>query len=202
MSADTSLVDPFKSELLNKIELEGYSLDQALNADETGLWWKLMPSKSLVLYGEKQAKNFKRAKDRVTLLGCCNASGMCKLPLTFIHKSARPRCFKNTEMSSLSVSYMSLSNAWMNATLFEAWFHHKFVPYVKKFYLDKKMEYKVLLLLDNAPAHPSCDKLTSRDGKVTSLFLPPNMTSTLQPLDQGVLEGMKRRYKKYLLHQV
>ena len=202
LSADTSLVDPFKSELLNKIELEGYSLDQVFNADETGLWWKLMPSKSLVLHGEKQAKNFKRSKDRVTLLGCCNASGTCKLPLTFIHKSARPRCFKNTQMSSLPVSYMSQSKAWMNATLFEAWFHDKFIPCVKKFCLDKKKEYTVLLLLDNAPAHPSCDKLTSRDGKVTSLFLPPYTTSILQPLDQGVLEAMKRRYKKYLLHHV
>ena len=132
MSADTSLVDPFKSELLSKIELEGYSLDQVFNADETGFG---MPSKSLVLHGEKQAKNFKWAKDRVTLLGCCNASGTCKLPLTFIHKSARPRCFKNTEMSSLPVSYMSQSIAWMNATLFEAWFHDKFVPYVNKFCL-------------------------------------------------------------------
>ena len=60
----------------------------------------------------------------------------------------------------------------------------------------------MLLLLDNAPVHPSCDKLTSRDGKVTSLFLPPNTTSILEPLDQGVLEAMKRRYKKYLLHHV
>ena len=155
-----------------------------------------------VLQGEKQAKNFKRAKDRVTLLDCCNASGMWKLPLTFIHKSARLRCFKNTETSSLPVSCMSHSEAWMNATLFEAWLHDNFVPYVKKFCLDKKMEYKMLLLLHNAPAHPSCDKLTSRDGKVTSLFLPPNTTSILQPLDQGVLEGMKQRYKKYLLHNV
>ena len=61
LSADTSLVHSFKSELLSKIELEGYSLDQVFNADETGLRWKLMPSKSLVLHGEKQAKNFKQA---------------------------------------------------------------------------------------------------------------------------------------------
>jgi len=191
LSADTSLVDPFKSELQSKMELEGYSLDQVYNADETGLWWKLMQSRSLVLHGEKQAKNFKKAKERVTLLGCCNASGTCKLPLTFIHKSARPRCFKNTDMSFLPVSYMSQSKAWMNVTLFETWFHDKFVPYVKNFCLDMKMEYKVLLLIDNAPAHPSCDKITSRDGKVTTMFLPPNTTSILQALDQGLLEGIK-----------
>jgi hypothetical protein len=72
------------------MESDGYSLDQVFNADETGLWWKLMPSKSLVEAGETQAKNFKQAKDRVTLLACSNASGTCKLPLAFIHKSAKP----------------------------------------------------------------------------------------------------------------
>ena len=43
-----------------------------------------MLSKSLVNYGEKQAKNIKQSKDRVTLLGCANAAGTCKLPLVFI----------------------------------------------------------------------------------------------------------------------
>ncbi len=46
-----------------------------------------MPSRSLVHCGEKQAKNFKKSKDRVTLLACANATGNFKLPLTFIHKS-------------------------------------------------------------------------------------------------------------------
>ena len=63
------------------MESDGYTLDQVFNADETGLWWKLMPSKSHVEAGETQAKNFKQAKDRVTLLGCSNTSGTCKLPL-------------------------------------------------------------------------------------------------------------------------
>ena len=90
MSADTSAVDSFKRELHQRMKTGGYSLDQVFNADETGLWWKLMPSKSLVHCGEKQAKNFKQAKDRVTLLGCCNASGTCKLLLAFIHKSTKP----------------------------------------------------------------------------------------------------------------
>ena len=184
------------------MESDGYSLDQVFNADETGLWWKLMPSKSLVEAGETQAKNFKQAKDRVTLLGCSNASGTCKLPLAFIHKSAKPRCFKHMDMGSLPVHYLSQSKAWMDAKLFEGWFHEQFVPYVKKFCRDKGIEYKVLLLVDNAPAHPSSEKLTSRDGKVTTMFLPPNTTSILQPMDQGILEAFKRRYKKYLLRHI
>ena len=43
----------------------------------------------------------------------------------------------------------------MDTALFEGWFHEKFTPYVKKFCRDQGMEYKVLLLQDNAPAHPS-----------------------------------------------
>ena len=42
----------------------------------------------------------------------------------------------------------------------------------------------------------------SADGKVTTLFLPPNTTSILQPMDQGVLEALKRRYKKQLLRHL
>ena len=132
--------DSFQSELHQTLKTGGYSLDQVFNADETGLWWKLMPSKSLVHCGEKQANNFKQSKDRVTLLGCCNASGTCKLPLAFIHKSARPRCFKNMEMSALPVCYLSQPKAWMNATLFEGWFHKNFVPHVKTFCQDQGIE--------------------------------------------------------------
>ncbi len=40
-----------------------------------------MPSKSLVHSSEKRAANLKKAKERVTLLGCANATGTCKLPL-------------------------------------------------------------------------------------------------------------------------
>ena len=49
-----------------------------------------MPSRSLVGSGEKQARNFKKSKERVTLLGCANASGTSRVPLAFIHKSAKP----------------------------------------------------------------------------------------------------------------
>ncbi len=74
------------------MESEGYTLNQIFNADETGLWWRLMPSKSLVHSGEKRAANFKKAKEGVTLLGCANATGTCKLLLAFIHVSKKPRC--------------------------------------------------------------------------------------------------------------
>ena len=32
-------------------------------------------------------------------------------------------------------------------------------------------------------------------AKIKCLFLPPNVTSLIQPMDQGVLENIKRRYE-------
>ncbi|XP_062500428.1 jerky protein homolog-like [Corticium candelabrum] len=159
LSADSAAIAPFVRELESRLKTGGYSSDQVFNADETGLWWRLMLSKSLVCRGERRAKNFKKAKERVTLLGCASASGTCRLPLAFINKSAKPRCFKNMDMNNLPVHYFSQQKSWMDARLFTDWFHHKFVPHVKRFCEENVIEYKILLLLDNAPAHPSIEML-------------------------------------------
>jgi len=39
----------------------------------------------------------------------------------------------------------------------------------------------------------------SADGKITAKFLPPNVTALLQPMDQGVLEAIKKVYRKSIL---
>ena len=104
------------------------------------------------------------------------------------------------DISSLPVHYAAQKNVLDGYTkIFEEWFHRKFVPHVKQFCL---IDYKVLLLLDNAPAHPSTEKLVSADRKVTTLFFPLNTTSILQPMGQGILEALKRRYKKQLLQHL
>ena len=86
---------------------EGYSGDQIYNADETWLWWRMTPSFSLNSGGPIHAANFKKAKERVTLLACANVSGSHHLPLAFINKSPKPRRFKNMNISSLSEHYFS-----------------------------------------------------------------------------------------------
>lgn len=54
-------------------------------------------------------------------------------------------------------------------------------------------------MLDNAPAHGPNDELSSRDGLIQTLFLPPNCTPLLQPMDQNVIHMIKCNYKKKLL---
>lgn len=41
--------------------------------------------------------------------------------------------------------------------------------------------------MDNCPAHPGEEELVS--GDIKTIFLPPNVTPLLQPMDQGVLEN-------------
>ena len=72
----------------------------------------------------------------------------------------------------------------MNSEIFEEW--------VRK--LDRKFradDRKIALIIDNCPAHPSISNLTN----VQIVFLPPNTTSILQPMDQGVIRSIKAHYR-------
>ena len=95
------------------------------------------------------------------------------------------------------VKYRSQKNLWMTSDIFLDWFMKEFVPAVKRFLKKKKLPQKAILLLDNAPSHPSEDELEKDDIKAK--FLPPNVTSLIQPMDQGVIENIKRRYRKRLM---
>ena len=202
LSSNESATATFKKRLQEIMEKESLTLEQVYNCDETGLCYKMLPTKTLAARAEKGAKGMKKQKDRVTIMACSNASGSHKLPLVLIHKSLNPRCFKNLNKSALPVKYYSQRNAWMDSDIFKKWFEAEFVPAVTKHLKDKGLEPKALLLMDNAPSHPSGTVLVSKDKKITMMFLPANTTALIQPMDQGVLEAMKRRYRKSLLRKL
>ena len=201
LSADQPAADTFIPKFQEFVADGGYSLDQVFNCDETGLYYKLLPQKSLAAHFEKSADGRKTQKERVTINVCSNA-GTIKLPLLLIGKSKNPRCFKNVSHDSLPVVYANQSNAWVNATLFTDWFHHQFVPTVQEKLIALGCEPTAVLLLDNCSAHPDEEQLVSADEKVVAKFLPPNVTSLIQPMDQGVLESLKHRYRKKILEEL
>lgn len=53
----------------------------------------------------------------------------------------------------------------------------------------------ILLILDNCSSHPKMN-LTN----IEMLFLPPNTTSILQPLDLGIIKNFKHNYRKSLVN--
>lgn len=60
----------------------------------------------------------------------------------------------------------------------------------------------ILLLVDNCTAHSSSDCLQSDDGTVKVIFLPPNVTSLVQPMDKNVILPVKTTYRKKLLKKI
>jgi len=161
----------------------------------------MLPSKTLASMEEKSAPGYKKSKDRVTVMACSNVTGNHKLPVVVIGKSKKPRAFKKIKnKSALPVYYTNQKSAWMDSESFKVWFKSEFVPRVAKFLKSLNLPRKAILLLDNAPSHP--DAATLRDGDITVLFLPPNVTSLCQPMDQGVLEATKKRYRYKLLESI
>ena len=144
VSSDTSNIEPFKEELQELLEREALTLEHLYNCDETGLCYRMLPSKTLASMSEKEA--MKKQKDRVTLMACCNATGMHKLPLMFIGKAKNPRCFKNINKEALPVHYCSQKNAWVHSEIFSDWFHNEFVPAVTKHLKEKGLTVKALLM--------------------------------------------------------
>ena len=86
--------------------------------------------------------------------------------------------------------------------IFEDWFKKTFVPAVRKHLRTKKLPEMAVLLLDNCRAHPPAETLTSADGLISVLSLPPNTTSKIQPLDQGIISVFKRNYRTELVKEM
>lgn len=67
---------------------------------------------------------------------------------------------------------------------------------------SQNLPVKALLLLDNAPSHPLETELRTRDGSITTMFMPPNVTPLIQPMDQNAIRITKLYYRKYLLSTI
>ncbi|XP_072145362.1 tigger transposable element-derived protein 6-like [Dermacentor andersoni] len=137
----------------------------------------------------RRVKTEKKSKERVTVLLCCNADGTEKLKPTVIGKYWKPRCFSRNPR--LPVIYKANKKAWMTGALFTELLT----------FLDARMRAanrRILLVLDNCAAHPVD---TSWLQNVKVIFLPPNCTSHLQPLDAGIIRNMKFHFRSLLIRR-
>ncbi|UYV75749.1 hypothetical protein LAZ67_13001208 [Cordylochernes scorpioides] len=141
---------------------------------------------------KKNASGFKAAKDRVTLLLCSNASGDRMLKPLLVNRSLKPRALKGKDLHTLPVHWMANKKAWVTTAIFTEWFNKCFVPEVENYMKEMGLEFKILLILDNAPGHPNLEH-----PNIKVVFFPPNTTSLIQPLDQGIISTFKKYYVKF-----
>ncbi|CAB5393057.1 unnamed protein product [Rhizophagus irregularis] len=179
--------------------LAKYDKEDIYNADETGLFFRMEPNQTL---STGAVAGRKMDKSRVSVLFCANATGSHKI---------RP-------LSTLPVIYRANSKAWMRSDIFIEWLKHLD-------YYFRTMDRRVLLLIDNAGSHfnpkrfkknddmddeeisESDDEQESKKQKkkekpavdltnIELVYLPPNTTAHLQPMDAGIIHSFKAKYKQ------
>ncbi|CAD6227751.1 GSCOCG00006207001-RA-CDS [Cotesia congregata] len=201
LSADIEGSEDFKEKFNNFRTITGISLDCIYNCDETGLYWKIMPSRTLVQRKKKKAERFKKPKNRVTVMACTNSSGTHKIPLFAIGKSAQPRCLRG--IKNVPVHYTHQENSWMTCEIMKTWYTEIFLSEIKKKHdIDNNPETKIVLIMDNAACHPPAEELNELCKSCTVIFLPANTTSLIQPLEQGIIEKFKRCYRNDLMEKI
>ncbi|XP_054708872.1 tigger transposable element-derived protein 6-like [Uloborus diversus] len=188
-SGETANVDPTivtKGREKLRAIISQYAVADVYNMDESGLFYRLQPDKTL---SNGAVKGCKKAKDRVSLVFCTNVDGSDTRTVSVIGKAAKPRCFKNFN-PALYVDYDSNRKAWMTAILFQKW--------LKSFNDEMKRKKRhILLIIDNAPCHKS-----TAMSNIRIEFLPPDCTGVLQPLDAGIIKSFKAHYRKYHVRHI
>jgi len=166
----------------------GYEPRNVYNGDETSLFFRVLPSKTLTVRGDKCTVG-KLSKERLTLFIYANMAGEIEKPIV-TGKSACPRPFRHLDCNSPPVNWRSNKKAWMTSAIMEEWilsFNGRI----------KSQGRKVILFLDNATCHPRTDL-----SNVKLAYFPPNTTSITQPIDQGIIHTLKSFYGKFVLQSL
>ena len=200
ISSDSSSAEQFINEFIGITK--DYSKYQIFNCNETGRILLQNVAWTYHSISKRPTDGTKKAKDRVTINACANASGTIKLPLLLIGKAKNPHCFRNMKKEAMPVVYRNQANAWVSRDIFKDCFFNCFVLQTKQRLRELRQEERAILFFDNCSAHPSKNEFISADSKITAKFLPSNVTALLQPMDQGVLESIKRVYRKLILRDL
>ena len=111
-----------------------------------------------------------------------------------IWRNKTPRCFQLASAADKlgEVMYFADSKSWMQVEIME-----KVLETLNQMV---KEERNVILFLDNATVHPI--SLVDKFSNIKVLFLPKNTVSRLQPLDTGIIQSFKSKYRKKLMRYV
>ena len=97
-------MDKENSNLLEALEklyaiISKHDPENVNNMDKTGLFFRLLPKYTLLMPFKDvgSTRGNKKAKERLSLVVCANATGTHKIPCTPIGKSKLPACKKNCE---------------------------------------------------------------------------------------------------------
>lgn len=165
----------------------GYPSWDVFSAVETGLFFRILPPEAETFHRER-CQQGQLAADRITVLVIANMVGDEKRPLVVVGRHRQPACFEG--VTTLPVTYEANERCWMTQTIF--------FDVLKRWDAElAKRKRKVLLLVDQCPAHVAPSKHILRNIELVNP--PPNTAGALLPMDRGVVQGLKRYYRKIFL---
>ena len=172
----------------------GYDDKDILNMDESGCFFKALPTKGLAQKGKK-SKGGKKSKQRITVAFFVSADGEKVGKPIVIWRSKNPRCFRLASAVDKpeKVMYFADNKSWIQVEIME-----KILATLNNQMIKEKRN--VVLFLDNATVHPP--SLIDKFSNIKIIFLPKNTTSRLQPLDAGIIQSFKSKYRKRLMRHV
>ncbi|SGZ30466.1 BQ5605_C048g12370 [Microbotryum silenes-dioicae] len=160
-----------------------YDPSDIFNMDKTGLFYTMRPSTGLARNGRNGVK---MNKTRITFAFTVNADGPERLPLSIIGSAAKPRSLNKKPASYHNHYYRSNKHAWMTGELYVEWLKARDLELRSK-------GRKVQLWLDNFSGHTrDVDSITN----IGVHYFAPNMTSKIQPFDQGIIANFKAKYRR------
>lgn len=89
-------------------------------------------------------------------------------------------------------AFSAQQKAWIALQLFEDWFLNYFIPAIKEYYRKINTSLKILFVLRNTPGNSQHFGEIYPDNKV--VFLPPNTSALIQPMDEGSIATFKAYY--------
>ncbi|GAA5919619.1 hypothetical protein JCM5296_000210 [Sporobolomyces johnsonii] len=127
-------------------------------------------------------------KTRITIAFASSAAG-AKQPMFILVHARRPRCFQKKDGDHYGFYYRFNKKAWMTGELFIEW--------ILLWDAELRKEGRhILLLLDNFSGH---SRIVAGLSNIKFEFLTPNMTSHIQPLEQGLIRSFKAHYRHYYI---
>jgi len=190
---DKSVTDHYLTETLPNL-IAAYKPEDIFNADETALFYRAQPAKTMI-YKDMDANKVKQCKERLTLMLTANMDGSEKLKPLIIGKSASPRCFQGMNRANLPGYYRSNANGWMTGKIFKEWVTN----------LDRTMKAQkrhIILFVDNFSGHsPNKGEPEYILNNIKLAYFPDNCTSVIQPMDQGIINGLKIRYRTQIVRK-
>ena len=120
--------------------------------------------------------------------------GDSKLKPVLVYHAENPHALKGYDKTSLPVHWFANSSDWMTGHIFQAYSKMQLSSELKEYCTSQGLPFKILMVPDNAPAHPQV--LSDLHFDIKFVFLPLNATPLLHPMDQGIVRTFKVHFLK------